>query len=50
MMGVHEAIYKYLTDEMLEVGWMPLAFSSLIYPKAEPEIAFFIGEDLKEPM
>lgn len=47
MMGVHEAIYGYLMNDMLTVEWKPLSFSSLIHPKAEPEIAFFIGEDLQ---
>ncbi len=47
MMGVHEAIYGYLTDDMLSLEWKPLEFSSLIHPKAEPEIAFLIGEDLQ---
>ncbi|MFE0507415.1 2-keto-4-pentenoate hydratase [Peribacillus butanolivorans] len=47
MMGVHEAIYGYLTDDMLAFEWAPLEFNQLIHPKAEPEIAFFIGEDLQ---
>lgn len=47
MMGVHEAIYGYLTDEMLTLEWEPLPYSQLIHPKAEPEIAFLIGEDLQ---
>jgi 2-oxo-3-hexenedioate decarboxylase len=47
MMGVHEAIYGYLTDDMLAFEWEPMEFSQLIHPKAEPEIAFFINEDLQ---
>ncbi|MEH7443635.1 fumarylacetoacetate hydrolase family protein [Bacillus sp. JJ1122] len=47
MMGVHEAIYGYLTDDMLSLEWEPLEYSNFIHPKAEPEIAFFIGEDLQ---
>lgn len=47
MMGVHEAIYGYLTDDMLGLEWEPLEFSDFIHPKAEPEIAFFIDEDLQ---
>lgn len=47
MMGVHEAIYGYLTDDMLALEWEPLEYSQLIHPKAEPEIAFFIEEDLQ---
>jgi len=47
MMGVHEAIYGYLTDDMLALEWEPLDFAQFIHPKAEPEIAFMIGEDLQ---
>ncbi|WP_238192191.1 2-keto-4-pentenoate hydratase [Paenibacillus sp. L3-i20] len=47
MMGVFEAIYGELTSDMLALEWEQLDFSTLIHPKAEPEIAFFIGEDLK---
>jgi 2-oxo-3-hexenedioate decarboxylase len=47
MMGVHEAIYGYLTDDMLAFEWEPMEYNQLIHPKAEPEIAFFIGEDLE---
>jgi 2-oxo-3-hexenedioate decarboxylase len=47
MMGVHEAIYGYLTHDMLALEWEGIAFDQLIHPKAEPEIAFFIGEDLQ---
>ncbi|MGG0277041.1 2-keto-4-pentenoate hydratase [Bacillus rhizoplanae] len=47
MMGVHEAIYGYLTDDMLALEWEPIDFNQLIHPKAEPEIAFFINEDLQ---
>ncbi|MFD1737430.1 2-keto-4-pentenoate hydratase [Bacillus salitolerans] len=47
MMGVHEAIYGYLTDDMLSLEWEPLEYKQFIHPKAEPEIAFLIDEDLK---
>jgi len=47
MMGVHESIYGYLMDDMLALEWEPIDFNQLIHPKAEPEIAFFIGEDLQ---
>ncbi|ADE70599.1 MULTISPECIES: 2-keto-4-pentenoate hydratase [Priestia] len=46
MMGVHEAIYGYLTSDMLGLEWEPIVFNQLIHPKAEPEIAFLMGEDL----
>ncbi|CAM3676076.1 2-keto-4-pentenoate hydratase [Mesobacillus zeae] len=47
MMGVHEAIYGYLTDDMLALEWEPVDFTDFIHPKAEPEIAFFINEELQ---
>ncbi|MDN3018287.1 fumarylacetoacetate hydrolase family protein [Paenibacillus sp. BSR1-1] len=47
MMGVHEAIYGYLTDDMLALEWEPLDYNKFIHPKAEPEIAFMIAEDLQ---
>ncbi|WP_408011122.1 2-keto-4-pentenoate hydratase [Pseudalkalibacillus sp. A8] len=47
MMGVHEAIYGFLLNEMLAYEWEPVDFHQLIHPKAEPEIAFLMGEDLK---
>lgn len=47
MMGVYEAIYGELTSDMLALDWHPIDYTGLIHPKAEPEIAFFMGEDLK---
>lgn len=47
MMGIHEAIYGYVTDEMLALEWEPLEYNKLIHAKAEPELAFFMGEDLQ---
>jgi 2-oxo-3-hexenedioate decarboxylase len=47
MMGVHEAIYGYLLSDMLAFEWEPLQQHRLIHPKAEPEIAFIMGEDLQ---
>ncbi|GAB6987995.1 2-keto-4-pentenoate hydratase [Paenibacillus pini] len=47
MMGVYEAIYGELTSDMLALEWEPVNSKDLIHPKAEPEIAFFIGEDLQ---
>ncbi len=46
MMGVHEAIYGYLTDDMLALEWEQLRYEEFIHPKAEPEIAFLIKENL----
>ncbi|KAA0966273.1 4-oxalocrotonate decarboxylase [Sporosarcina sp. ANT_H38] len=47
MMGVNEAIYGYLHDDMLAFEWEPITFSELIHPKVEPEIAFLLAEDLQ---
>ncbi|MEH7417046.1 fumarylacetoacetate hydrolase family protein [Neobacillus drentensis] len=47
MMGVHEAIYGYLMVDMLSPEWEPIQFEQLIHPKAEPEIAFLIDEDIQ---
>ncbi|USK36571.1 fumarylacetoacetate hydrolase family protein (plasmid) [Bacillus sp. F19] len=47
MMGVHEAIYGYLMDDMLALEWEPIQYNKLIHPKAEPEIAFLINEDIQ---
>ncbi|GIP29352.1 2-keto-4-pentenoate hydratase [Paenibacillus sp. J23TS9] len=47
MMGVYEAIYGVLTRDMLALEWEPMDHKQFIHPKAEPEIAFFIGEDLQ---
>src|SRR5699024_691252 len=46
MMGVDEAIYGYLHEDMLAHEWEPINMSELIHPKIEPEIAFFIDEDI----
>lgn len=47
MMGVDEAIIGDLHADMLAYEWEPLDRSSLIHPKVEPEIAFFINEDIQ---
>jgi 2-oxo-3-hexenedioate decarboxylase len=47
MMGVHEAIYGYLTHDMLALEWEPVDYRTFIHPKAEPEIAFMMAEDLQ---
>jgi len=47
MMGVNEAIYGYLHNDMLAYEWEAINFSELIHPKVEPEIAFLIAEDLQ---
>jgi len=47
MMGVNEAIYGYLLSNMLAFEWEQLDSKQLIHPKAEPEIAFLMAEDLQ---
>lgn len=45
-MGVSEPLFGWLTDAMaLDVG-VPLERASLVQPRAEPEVAFLIGDDL----
>lgn len=49
MIGVYEPSYGVLLDYMqLEEG-DPVPYSELIHPRAEPEIAFFLKEDLQGP-
>lgn len=46
-MGVTEPLYGWLTSSMtLDVG-EPLVVDDLIHPRAEPEIAFLLAEDLE---
>ncbi|GGE60847.1 2-keto-4-pentenoate hydratase [Priestia taiwanensis] len=47
MIGINEAIYGYLLHNMLAYEWEPIDGRKLIHPKAEPEIAFIMGEDLQ---
>ncbi|MDM5196702.1 fumarylacetoacetate hydrolase family protein [Fictibacillus enclensis] len=47
MMGVHEPTYGTLFDYMMLSETEPVDLSSLIHPKAEPEIAFYMGEHLE---
>ncbi|MHB1810040.1 MAG: 2-keto-4-pentenoate hydratase [Solirubrobacteraceae bacterium] len=45
-MGVAEPVWGWLTDDMLHEEDAPLALSELIHPRAEPEIAFLLGQDV----
>ena len=45
-MGVHDLIWGQLTDAMLVGDGGHLALEEFIHPRAEPEIAFLIGERL----
>jgi 2-oxo-3-hexenedioate decarboxylase len=48
-MGVHEPLYGWLTSGMLHPHGEPLPLDQLIHPRAEPEIAFLIGRELRAP-
>jgi 2-oxo-3-hexenedioate decarboxylase len=48
-MGVHEPIYGYLSERMILDEDEELAVSELIHPRAEPEIAFLLGAELRGP-
>ena len=47
-MGVHDMILGRLTDAMLYEAGSELSRSKFIHPRAEPEIAFLIGKDIRE--
>jgi 2-oxo-3-hexenedioate decarboxylase len=49
MMGVHEPTYGTLFDYMLINESEAINTTSLIHPKIEPEIAFYLNEDLEGP-
>jgi 2-oxo-3-hexenedioate decarboxylase len=48
-MGVHEPLYGWLTSGMVHPHGEPLPLDELIHPRAEPEIAFLIGRELRAP-
>ena len=45
--GVHEPIYGHLTDAMAVPDGGTISMSGRCHPRAEPEIAFVMGEDLQ---
>lgn len=45
-MGVHDLIWGQLTDAMIVGDGAHLALKAFIHPRAEPEIAFLIGQRL----
>ncbi len=47
-MGVHELIWGRLTDKMQIQSGKTLDLNKFIHPRAEPEIAFLIAEDVPE--
>ena len=48
--GVHEPIYGHLTDTMMGSDGETLMRADYIHPRAEPEIAFLIGDRLMGPV
>ena len=49
-MGVHDLIWGRLTDKMQIDDGGELVLEDFIHPRAEPEIAFLIKKDIKEPV
>jgi 2-oxo-3-hexenedioate decarboxylase len=48
-MGVHEPSYGWVTSAMVAPYGERLPLEELIHPRAEPEIAFLIGDQLEAP-
>ncbi len=48
-MGVHEACYGYLLENGLGKEGEALSLAGLIHPRAEPELAFVMGQSLTGP-
>lgn len=49
-MGVHEPSYGWVTSGMIAPRGERLPLEELIHPRAEPEIAFLIGDQLVAPV
>lgn len=49
-MGVHELIFGRLTDAMQFQDAATVDMDKMIHPRAEPEIAFRISQDISEPL
>ena len=48
-MGVHEPLYGYILDNTIGREGQPLSLAGLIHPRAEPELAFVLGQPLQGP-
>jgi 2-keto-4-pentenoate hydratase len=48
-LGIHEPVYGRLTSGMVVPPGEPMSLDDLIHPRAEPEIAFFIGRTIQAP-
>ena len=49
-MNLHSAIYGVLTDKMQVPHEGTYSLASAIHPKIEPEVAFFVAEEVREMM
>src|SRR5438445_654 len=45
-LGVHEPDYGFILDRMVVASGSSLPRSAFLLPRVEPEIAFWLGEDL----
>jgi 2-oxo-3-hexenedioate decarboxylase len=48
-MNVEEPVYGWITDAMVLPPETPFVKSTLIHPRAEPEVVFYLGDDLPGP-
>jgi 2-oxo-3-hexenedioate decarboxylase len=48
-LGINEPLYGWLTTGMLTAHGEPVPVGELIHPRAEPELAFLIGDGLEPP-
>jgi 2-oxo-3-hexenedioate decarboxylase len=48
-LGIHEPVYGWLTTGMLLAPGEPVPLPRLIHPRAEPELAFLIGDSMEPP-
>jgi 2-keto-4-pentenoate hydratase len=48
-LGIHEPLYGWLTTGMISAYGEPVPLPELIHPRAEPEVAFLLGEGLEPP-
>lgn len=46
--GINKPIYGFLQTDMLAYEWKPIVRNELIHPLVEAELAFFIGETIKD--
>ena len=49
-MGVHQPIFGHILASTMIPEGAPVNFAELIHPRAEPELAFLLGDDLDGPV